>query len=89
MKCKVCGKPWVACDEGYGQTLVGYGSPPGHDHDDNCLTKGYYCEDGHCTSVSVIRRCSTEGCEWRGKTECGTCVGVVKYDDWPKIEKGV
>jgi len=62
-------------------TLVGYSSPPGHDHDDNCLKRGYRCEAGHYTVLSVIRSCSK--CDWRGKADCFCCPNG-KIDVWPE-----
>ena len=55
MKCE-CGKPFVTMREG-SSTLVGYISPPGHDHDDNCKTNHFECEDGHNTNITIQNQC--------------------------------
>ena len=47
-----CGKPFVRCG-GTEVTLLGYSSPPGHDHDDNCMKRQYGCEDGHWTVLRL------------------------------------
>ena len=65
------------------KTMVGYDSPPGHDHDDNCQTKEYYCENGHSFAVSKLIRCPEKGCDWVGKTEC-FCHPGKKVDKWPE-----
>lgn len=81
MTCK-CGKPLVASDGREGSTLVGFYSPPGHDHDDNCRKRWYLCEDGHVTCVSRQNRCPA--CGWRGIETCFCCVGP-KVKEWPEI----
>ncbi|MCP4651011.1 MAG: hypothetical protein GY853_13165 [PVC group bacterium] len=67
---------------GTGSTMVGYCSPPGHDHDDNCLSRTYRCENGHEHRYSLRRRCNVEGCGWVGKDEC-FCHDGKKVDKWP------
>lgn len=52
------------------ETLVGYFSPPGHNHDDNCLSATFTCENGHDEKVSVKRRCPNPECDWEGKDSC-------------------
>jgi len=59
--------------EGYGKTLVGYYSPPGHDHDDNCKTHYYRCENGHRVLEFKQNICPKEGCDWKGKELCEVC----------------
>lgn len=63
-------------------TLVAYQSPPGHNHDDNCVTRVYMCEGGHRRTVSRINRCGA--CEWYGKTKCFCCGD--KVGEWPEDE---
>jgi hypothetical protein len=78
LNCK-CGKPFVEYF-GEGQTLVGYYSPPGHDHDDNCRTRVYACEDGHKTPLTKQARCPK--CDWVGKLTC-FCHEGEKIKEWP------
>jgi hypothetical protein len=63
-------------------TLVGYGSPPGHDHDDNCRHRTYTCVNGHATELYRRNRCATEGCDWKGTKTC-SCHKGEKLDEWP------
>lgn len=63
-----------------GQTLVGYESPEGHEHDDNCLSRVYVCGNGHERKVSKRRSCPA--CDWKGKTSC-SCHPGEKVDTWP------
>lgn len=82
-----CGEPILkrasGFDGGTMSTLVGYFSPPGHDHDDNCETRYYLCANGHPHRLSVRRRCPA--CDWRGKTKC-FCHPYPKLDEWPPDE---
>ena len=80
MDCK-CGKPLVG-HYGTSSTLVGYSSPPGHNHDDNCVSREYICEDGH--KVVLYKQARCPNCDWVGKLECGCHVGP-KVSAWPKI----
>lgn len=64
-----CGKPFVAQLPGM-MTLVGYYSPPGHGHDDNCRTMYLFCEDKHATAIVIRNKCATKGCYWVGKATC-------------------
>lgn len=61
-------------------TLVGYYSPVGHSHDDNCLKRYYVCKNGHEISIAKIRKCPT--CDWIGKKECFCHYGK-KVEEWP------
>ena len=63
-------------------TCVGYTSPPGHDHDDNCVTRAYVCLLGHETQLTARNSCPM--CDWRGKKEC-FCHKGPKLDDWPRL----
>ena len=78
--CEECNEPMYG-DDSSSSTLVGYMSAPGHDHDDNCLTRRYRCANGHEQVVSVIRKCYNPECDWVGKTECWCCDS--KLDAWP------
>lgn len=83
MTCQTCGAPFVSCGAER-TTLVGYDSPAGHDHDDNCVKRTYLCENGHETVVSKRRRCPA--CDWIGQAECG-CHQGPKVDEWPEVQK--
>lgn len=83
--CPKCGSHAVGMQAGAGGaewvTLVGYYSPPGHDHDDNCRKRGAYCRDcEHRFTVSKRNRCPA--CDWEGKASCG-CHDGPKVDEWP------
>ena len=79
MKCPKC-KGKIIKQIGMGQltTLVGYCSPPGHNHDDNCIKRLYLCENGHKIILSKRRRCH---CGWVGKESC-FCHDGLKIDEW-------
>lgn len=82
--CPICSQPFVRQGE-LVETTVGYHSPRGHDHDDNCLTCSFYCAAGHRITGSVQRRCSVVGCDWRGKVMCCGYRGGPKWLAWPSI----
>jgi len=63
-------------------TDVAFSSPPGHDHDNNCETRIYYCPNGHERKVSKRRRCRAPGCDWEGSLTC-FCHPGEKLDEWP------
>lgn len=67
---------------GTSSTYVGYLSPRGHNHDDNCLSRRYSCACGNQVKVSKQNKCDADGCDWVGKSECGCCGGI-KLTDWP------
>lgn len=50
------------------QTMVGYFSPPGHDHDDNCRRKIYTCQCGNEQIIYLRNKCPA--CDWKGKKTC-------------------
>ncbi len=84
MKCPQCGAE--TRHQGTRATLVGYGSPPGHDHDDNCEKRDYHCSRcGHDWSESRRRRCPRADCEWLGIEECPCHLGK-KVDEWTDPE---
>jgi hypothetical protein len=81
MNCVKCG----GLSEAFGtrKTLVWWNSPPGHDHDDNCMSRHYMCREcGHQHKVSLRRTCPTPGCDWKGRAEC-FCHDGSKLDKWP------
>jgi len=83
-QCPKCGAACVG-KEGL-VTLVGYFSPNGHDHDDNCRNFGFRCDCGHVFTVTPVNTCPTDDCEWIGKITCRTCgpriweAGIGKHD---------
>lgn len=79
--CRVCGEEMYTWTGGPIMTLVGYNSPEGHDHDDNCKYKVYHCKNGHHKKVYKISKCPA--CDWVGKRECW-CHDGPKYDEWPE-----
>ena len=78
--CPVCAQLMFADGDIY-ETLVGYRSPGGHNHNDNCLIRVYRCPAGHYLNVSVRRMCPV--CDWKGKTQC-FCHPGKKLDKWPE-----
>lgn len=78
--CSTCNGP-LTDHSGNIETLVGYESPPGHDHDDNCVTRVYRCAHGHVNRLSIRRSCSA--CDWRGRATCFCHGGTPKLDEWP------
>jgi hypothetical protein len=78
--CNECSQLMIPSGE-ISETLVGYPSPPGHDHDDNCECQIYTCPNGHRRKISKRRRC--QKCEWVGKESC-FCHDGLKVDEWPK-----
>lgn len=68
-----------------GMTLVGFYSPPGHNHDDNCYKRHYSCKCGHEWVESIIRTCPRPDCDWQGKTEC-FCHPGQKVKQWTDEE---
>jgi hypothetical protein len=80
MNCPGCGKE-VKYSHSW-KTLVGYISVEGHNHDDNCLIREYYCKDCRLLwNESLRRKCSVPGCKWVGKEEC-FCHKGKKVDRW-------
>lgn len=69
MKCPDCGSEKIEVGD-VCETLVGYCSPPGHNHDDNCRKARARCENGHEFAVRYQNRCPAPDCGWRGKTTC-------------------
>jgi hypothetical protein len=67
-------------------TLVGFRSPEGHNHDDNCTGREYYCPNGHKTTIALRRSCPS--CDWRGKETC-FCHPGGKVDRWPLVDVAV
>jgi hypothetical protein len=81
--CTECGLPmYVDPNAGFMETCVGYFSPPGHNHDDNCRSTVALCDNGHRQGVSVRRTCPNPDCDWKGKEEC-FCHQGRKLDEWP------
>lgn len=85
--CPECGEPLVRSGQAT-VTMVDYRSPTGHDHDDNCVVRTFYCAADHETKGSVQRRCPTPGCGWAGKPWC-SChgCGEQKRTRWPTMPR--
>ena len=87
--CPTCGAPLTfapgICGQYIMTTLIGYTSPPGHDHNDNCQSREYVCTGPvpHRHFIAVRRRCSVPGCDWVGKKTC-FCHPGPKLDHWPE-----
>jgi hypothetical protein len=63
-------------------TLVGYYSPEGHDHDDNCTQHRYECSNGHIVYDREQNVCPNENCDWKGKTDCFcSTLGLMVFED--------
>ena len=80
MTCVQCGGPFVS-HSGDITTLVGFSSPPGHRHDDNCLRRVYVCAQGHATRLFLRRSCPA--CDWQGRPTCFCHVGQ-QLPAWPE-----
>jgi hypothetical protein len=83
VKCNQCGGPFIHRG-GTVETLVGFLSPPGHDHDDNCKSRAYYCAEGHMAGVFKRNACPNPDCDWKGKEECW-CHPGKKVEEWPNV----
>lgn len=82
MNCTDCGLKLYPGDKRIMETMVGYISPPDHDHNDNCLIQFYTCPNNHSIYLSVRRVCSNKECSWKGKKYC-FCHKGPKLDAWP------
>lgn len=78
-KCQECNAPMKIIAAG--QTLVGFSSPPGHNHDANCMTITFACAADHRESMRLQRGCLVEGCGWRGDDYCVTCHEANIWDE--------
>lgn len=74
MSCFVCGEKAEIFS--VGSTLVGYVSPPGHNHNDNCIAVRMKCVNGHESTAIVRNRCLAPGCDWVGKERCFCHTGI-------------
>jgi hypothetical protein len=84
MKCFECDSEIIPkSHRSESSTLVAYMSPPGHDHDDNCISRTYYCEQGHVNILTIQRRCPNPSCDWVGKEKC-FCHLDRKVKEWPE-----
>ena len=82
--CNECGQPMTPRGNIF-HTLLGYYSPPGHNHDDNCMHRAYECPQGHIRKIAKRRRCPA--CDWVGTDRC-FCHDGLKVDEWPEAPKG-
>ncbi len=78
-KCPKCGE--AMSHSGTMTTLLGFISPAGHNHDDNCRTRNYFCKCGYSEIVSKRNKC--QACDWVGKETCFCHIGK-KVDTWPE-----
>ena len=83
MKCEQCGELLHPVTGSTYETTVGQLGvvPPGHEHDNNCLSRFYVCKNGHRVHFFLRRRCPA--CDWRGKETC-FCHEGKKLDRWPE-----
>lgn len=72
--CPVCGNDTVTSS--CSMTMLGFSSPEGHNHDDNCRKFSFTCPNGHEFQVRVQNTCPS--CDWKGKEICQTCGDNVK-----------
>jgi hypothetical protein len=49
-------------------TSVAFSSPVGHNHDDNCVTRTYRCDQGHTLLANIRNKC--HACDWVGRDCC-------------------
>jgi len=78
MKCDECNEIMECVSEG--TTLLGFHSPLGHDHDDNCKKREYQCLNGHTKIISKRNKCPE--CGWVGIEKCW-CHKGLKVNEWP------
>lgn len=89
VKCPECGEDPIG-HHGDTQTLLGIMSFEDehgiwHTHDSNCLKMDVSCANGHYWTISEIRTCDVEGCDWKGEDECFCHPGkkIEKFPDLP------
>lgn len=80
-ECPTCGAKMTS--KGTSSTYLGFFSPPGHNHDDNCRVRKYVCENGHEHIISKRNRCPVKGCNWVGAETC-FCHPEKKVKEWPE-----
>lgn len=73
--CPQCGGEITKVSTSCMVTLVGYSSPQGHNHDDNCHKYEAGCDQGHRFVIAQRRRCGVKmpdgsRCTWEGKDHC-------------------
>jgi len=85
LKCPKCGNetPPPAChlvtDMSYAPQLI---DGRWHTHDNNCITRHYYCRNCEERWVeSILRTCSVPGCTWTGNKTC-FCHKGEKVTEW-------
>jgi len=79
LDCPICGDKLYWYLGGTFSTCVAYFSPEGHDHDDNCNAREYYCKNHHKYFISKINMCPS--CDWVGKEKC-FCHPNKKSEKW-------
>ena len=78
VSCPDCGE--TMRHGGTSSTLVGFISPKGHNHDDNCKSRVYMCANGHKHKFSKQNTCPV--CDWKGQATC-FCHDGAKVENWP------
>jgi hypothetical protein len=82
--CRTCGtKRFIAQGAGF-TTCVGYYSPQGHNHDNNCKVARFQCENGHWRNYSLRRKCPS--CDWASHESCGIEDHGPSFFRLPEIE---
>lgn len=71
---------------GVTQTLLGYWSPTGHDHDDNPKIGSFRCSEGHYFTLRYRSTC--EACDWKG-SDRNDHDHVLGYLVWDKDGKTI
>jgi hypothetical protein len=85
--CEKCQGEMRSANSWIRETLIGYYSPPGHNHDNNCRKREYECSCGNTKVISIRRRCPNPECDWVGKETC-FCHEGPKVDEWPEEPEG-
>jgi hypothetical protein len=84
--CPNCQSQNVEREEGFVTTLAGCFSTPGHDHDNNCVKKGYNCVDcGYRWAQALRRRCPAPDCDFTTKETCFCFKGQALFE-WPEAK---
>ena len=73
--CPVCGGEISTVSSSCWVTAVGYSSPQGHHHDDNCRKHEAGCAQGHRFVLAARNSCGVRmpdgsACTWKGKERC-------------------
>lgn len=84
--CPECGGRIVRQEGGtYATQMRGFTSTPGHNHDPNCMSRVYWCENEHRFEVPLRRRCADPHCNWAGP-EAYPELDQPAVDEWPVLQ---